>query len=343
MPRLQKQSFRLCPIPNSRRRLTAAPVQASLAGLLGNIIYPSSTAWAAFVALSNLSRPGNIANVVFDVASTSIYPETQMRLFATMTIPLVAAAYRCFLATKRDNLTSDTYQRLTILLAGSFAVTAKCIAIVGPGFNPLTQVGKVFVAWHVFLAFGLLCIWYFKSKRPTYILKDTLTGAGEVLSPPVNLASAFYGALALACVVGGGMIIAQPLPSEAPAAAMQSIFAGRLALLSLVAYTLKNGSDRNRLHKGTFRLLNDSLSVASGIAAAVLYRANQTVTPLTAGLGIVALLCIIIRLTSKGDSIASSSTEIGDNLGYEYQKIKDPMDALCSDDPDADECRVFDS
>lgn len=280
------------------RRFSVAftPVRAeSDVSNVERMVYPASALWSAFVATSNLVKPGSIANAVFDLASTAILPAVQMRLFAAMAIPLAAAAYRCYAASQKGNASSDTYQRLTLLLAGSFAVTAESIAIVGPGINALPTIGKAFVAWHIILVAGLLFIWYKNSSRPKYILKDAVSTASNVFSPPSSMASAFYAALTVGAVIAGGRFLMKPLPITAPAAAMQMIFGGRLALLALVGYTLKDGADGNGLNQGTFMLLNDSVCLASGIAAAVLYKANGAATTLVIGLALIAVACGFIR------------------------------------------------
>lgn len=322
----------------ARRAHTVIRAEASLS--VEKVVYPGTVALTAFGAVVNLVKPGLLGQYISETASMSVSDPT-LRIAGAATLPLVAAAYRCYLASTRNNLGSDTYQRLTLLLA---AVTAAGAALVFKSVARfgLTPFGKAFGGVHAVLSLGLLYLWYKNSSRPTYLLKDIVSTAGDVLTPPSNIASAFYAALTAAATAAAAALFYSPGVVEWGAVMTKTLLGIRMAGLAIIGYTLKNGADRNRLGRGTFKLLNEAVAVGSAIAAVTMYRSSEAITPLLGGVAAVAAMCAFLRFKPSA-AASGSNSEITNVLEYEYQNIKDPMEEICSDDPNAEECKVFEN
>lgn len=332
-PSMGMCSSRIMPCRIRGRKNSSVAVRA--ASGVEEIVYPGTVLVTGASSAALTIKPAVVHQLMTGAALVAT-AEGTCQMIGVLTLPLFAAAYRCYLASKRDNLKSDTYQRLTLMLGGVLAAHAGAMLTTMP-FNTLPVLGKVFVSTMSVLGLGLAYNWFKYSSRPAYLLKDIMGTVGDVLAPPSNIASAFYTALTIAATAAGISVLAQT-----GIKGQQIVFGSRILAMAVIAYTLKNGADRNRLERGTFKLLNESIAIAAAIAAGFMYKASETITPIVGGLAAVAASCAFIRI-NPGAVSGGSNTEGSSAADYKYQNIDDPMDALCSDDPDAEECKVFDS
>jgi hypothetical protein len=317
------------------RGLTAPQVVAA-ASTIETVTYPAAGVFAAVTGLGLLLKPA----AVIAAHGGGALPTLPFSLIGATNLILVAAAYRCYNAATRDNLTSDTYQRLTLSLAGVFALRTASALLYSPGFTAIPTTAQVSIVFTGVMAAALTSIWFKHSARPAYILKDAFGTAGDLLTPPASTASALYTALTVAVAALGASFLTAA--GEGMVLNAQQFLGGNLIAAAAVGYTLKNGADRGRLNRGTFKLLNEAVAAASAAAAVVLYRAGGALTPVVSGLGAVALVCGYLGLQATA-AAATSSSEAQAKEVYQYDKISDPLDALCTDDPDAEECKVFDT
>lgn len=311
--------------------------------------YGTSAALDGAIAISGIASPAKFFESIGIVAATATLTNYHYFLCAVALVSAVVAS-RGVVAAQRGRLTSDTYQRLTLALALENAALLPMYLTFGPGgFATATTAWKALVGLKFVLGVSQLGIWLSKSSRPGSLLKDISGGVGDVLTVPSNLLSALYSVLAIG-LAGAAVVFYQ---APAAAAGWAGAFVPKLAAAHALAaaaflYTLKNGADRNVLGRGTFKQINEAVAVAAAILGGVLYSAikagtiasTNTTTGLLAVAGITAATCLYEGVAAvvnkgKGGSVAN------DRGNYQYEK-EDPLEAYCKNDPNAEECRVFD-
>lgn len=253
----------------------------------------------------------------------------------------VAAAWRCWGASKKNNLTSDTYQRLSLTLAAVHGATAAAIISSAPaGFAALSSATQAFSIANALLAAGLTACWAAHSTRPTALIKDVLSSAGDVLTVPSNLISGLYAAATVACAYTAYTFFGVAPSADWAMNVSAKVLTVKAAAATALTYTLKNGADRARLHRGTFKLINEGMAVGTAAIAYILYKGAGTVTPIVGALVAYAALSAFEGIRAVQAAAGSNSTAQGEE--YAYQQIEDPLEKYCANDPSAEECKVFD-
>jgi hypothetical protein len=293
--------------------------------------------------LFSLLAPAKYASVIGVSASPAFLSNLQLQgAFALM---FVAAAWRCWGASKKNNLASDTYQRLSLTLAAVHGgLAAAVLSSVPGGFAALAVGAQADMVINILLAVGLVSCWATHSTRPTALIKDTFSSAGDVLTVPSNLISGLYAAATVACVYAAYTFFGAsygPNADWAAEIASSKVLAVRAAAAAALTYTLKNGADRGRLHRGTFKLINEGMAVGTAAIAYILYKgAGGTVTPIVGALAAYAALSAFEGIRAVQTAAGANSTAQGEE--YAYQQIEDPLEKYCANDPSAEECKVFD-
>jgi hypothetical protein len=316
-----------------RRRAALAP-SAAAAGAVESAAFPVSAAYFAANAVGALVAPAQLLAIYGAAAgAATVGSAATVQANGALSLVLAVAAFRCFSASRRESLTSDTYQRLMLALA----LTHGALAAIGPAFP--SAAGKAGLALNGALALALTATWAKASSRPAALLKDAFSGVGDILSIPSNWASWMYTAVALAAGYASFTALAAPA-----APVLTKLLGAQAAAVGIVAYTLRNGADRGRLHRGTFKELNEGLAAGAAALAALLYRAAGAVTPAVGALAALAAVSAYLGLVAvqvRAGTNSTSQVDVATGSSYAYDTIADPLEKLCADDPDAEECKVF--
>jgi hypothetical protein len=314
-----------------RRRAALAP-SAAAAGAVESAAFPASAAFLAANAAGALFAPARLLATYGAAAGAAT---ATLQATGALSLVLAVAAFRCFSASRRESLTSDTYQRLTLALA----LTHGAAAAVGLSCGSAATAAKAALALNGALALALTATWAKASSRPAALLKDAFSGVGDILSIPSNWAAWIYTAVALAAGYASFTALATPA-----APALTKILGAQAAAVGIVAYTLRNGADRGRLHRGTFKELNEGLAAGAAALAALLFRAAGGATPAVAALAALSAVSAYLGLVAvqvRAGTNSTSQVDVATGSSYAYDTIADPLEKLCADDPDAEECKVF--
>ena len=298
------------------------------------LVYPTSGAVNAALAAVSFLAPEKYLSIL-GITATS-HSSSAFQLSGALSIVLAVAAYRCYNATTRGTVNSDTYQRLTLALTLAHGAMAY---FVYPIASSLTLVGKAIFAANAAVAAGLFMSWVTASSRPTAILKDAFATVGDVLTVPSSVIAGVYSAAAVGFAYAAFTFFTGAPAGHVATDIARHIVSLKFASLAMIAYTLKDGADRNRLGRGTFKELNDGVALTAAAIAYVFYQAAGSINPIIASLiglaGFTAVLSVKTQQTAGTNSVGNPGE-------YQYEKIPDPLEKFCAEDPNAEECRVFD-
>lgn len=211
-------------------------------------------------------------------------------------------SYILISAASHDRLGSDTYKRMNLALLENSLVGLSVVALAGG--NKLLTLSYVLSAINTIKGFTYGVLGWEKKSDATLLgdlangTKDTVKG---FLSIPGKLRP--FGYWALTCMLALSKLaklkeIVQLVQANSVAAAgIAPLLArfNRLALLTLMSYTLKDAADRDRLGGTTFIQLNYLCALSMGVNA---FFSGGMTTPIGALSAVFALFCAFNGITS---------------------------------------------
>lgn len=240
---------------------------------------------ALTTAVLCLVAPGPLASLMLNGTPDAVV-RTLVRAAGASLVTSAAVKYTLKEASVRGQLHMNTFRRLNLALVLQTGTTLVVAAQAVSLRNPLlTGYMALVCAPGLFLACRMYSL-YKQGTWPIPSIKKTLAAAIGVLLPR-NLPAAAYSLLTLAFAGMAAMCL-----SANPGEAMKfypglhgpmTVFAERCAgaglmLMTLVAYSLKDGADRGKLGATTFRWLN--LGLAGSLLSMVWYFSSDYETGL---------------------------------------------------------------
>lgn len=295
---------------------TTKQVASQVQGILSDPVSQAQSYWylgtaALVTAVACLAVPGPVASLMLNGTPDAVV-ETLVRAAGATLVTSATVKYTLKEASVRGQLHMHTFRRLNLGLVlqtgATLVVAAQAVSLRNP---LLTGYMALVCLPGLLLASRLYSLYKQGGGLPLPSPKKTLAAVVGVLLPR-NLPAAAYSLLTLVFAGMSAMCL-----SATPGEVMKlypgihgpmSVFAERCAgaglmLMTLVAYSLKDGADRGKLGATSFRWLN--LGVAGSLLSMVWYFSHDFETGL-------------LVHTAKGAAMVAVTIAAFAHTGYMY-------------------------